>query len=204
MPPPITLNPITSDEATCGPPEDLVSPPVDTGDIPSAPPGTGIILNRTTHSEHVCGKPSDCEPSPSPPLPPPSALLSLGNRVYQFSHFIRVPVEGTLWLLYGVIGTSAVPLVVDQKVALRGISIAVDEIDLDNDYTLEIYARTTGAYGLVDSLDLPAGNLDAYRVNLVDEIDEGAGVGLKLIRKSGIARKSTFHLLTVSLEMRDV
>jgi len=201
---PITLDPITPEEHECGPPEELVTPPTYTGDIPEAPPGTGIVLTRTTHTAYVCGKPSDDESAPTPTPPASSALLSLGNRVYQFTHFMRIPVEGTLWLLFGVIGTSAVPLVLSQKVALRGISIAVDEADLDNDYTLEIYARTTGDYAFIDALDLLKTKLSAYRINLVDEIDQGAGIALRMIRKNGIARKSTFHLLTVSLEMRDV
>jgi hypothetical protein len=200
---PIELNPITSTEETCGPPDELVSPATDTSDIPTAPTGPGIILDPTTHTEHVCGKPSESDPAPTPPLPPPSALLSLGNRVYQFSHFLRVSDEGTMWLLFGRAATSKVALLLDQDVALRGISIEVDDADLNNDYDLEIFARTTGGYQYIDALPLPKGETQAYRINLVDELAAGTGVGLRMNRTSG-SGKSAFHHITVSLEMRDV
>ena len=200
---PIELNPITSEEETCGPPDELVSPAEDTSDIPTAPPGPGVILDPVTHTEYVCGKPTDCDPAPSDPIPPPSALLSLGNRVYQFSHFLRVSDEGTMWLLYGRAATSKVALLLDQKVALRGISIEVDEADPNNDYALEIFARTTGDYSYVNALPLPKGETQAYRIDLTEQIDQGAGVGLRMNRTSG-SGKSAFHHITVSLEMRDV
>jgi hypothetical protein len=108
-----------------------------------------------------------------------------------------------MWLLFGRAATSKVALLLDQKVALRGISIEVDEADPNNDYDLEIFARTTGDYTYVNALPLPKGETQAYRIDLTQEIDQGAGVGLRMNRTSG-SGKSAFHHITVSLEMRDV
>ncbi len=176
---------------------------MDMGSIPSAPIGTGIILPPDTSVGTTCSAPL-CSPSvPEVPVGPSAALLSLGNRVYQFSHFIRVPVQGTLYLFYGLAATSSVPLNIDQDVCLRGVSIAVDTADPGNDYLVEILAKTTGAYGVVNTLELPAGEPDAEKLSLVEELAAGTGIGMRIVRTSG-SGKSTFRNLTVSLEMRDV
>jgi hypothetical protein len=203
---PIQLDPIVSDNPDCDVPDGGTGTPVtlnEGGDpIDVVQAGPGIQLGGFTTEVVTCTPPIDDTPSmPSLP-PPPSALISLGNRVYQFHSWTRVSEQGSQYLYSGDVNTAAVALIIEQNFAFRGASISVDVADPTNTYELELLLSTGVGYSVAERLVLPSTTLGAVANDLTVEGDLGNGIGFRLIRTDG-SGKSAFHLVTVSVALRD-
>lgn len=206
MSPPITLTPIVGAHPDCDVPDGGTGVPVtlnEGGDtVPFVQTGPGIQLQAFTTEGDFCQPPTEILPLPGTPPPSASALISLGNRVYQLHHFMRVPAQGSLYLFCGRVNTGAVAIPINQNFVFRGASVSFDVVDPANDYRLELLLSTGAGYSVAESIAIPAGELGGFSTSFDVEGDAGNGVGARLVRTGGTG-KSTFHLMTVSLELRD-
>jgi hypothetical protein len=145
-------------------------------------------------------------PGPAGPTGPTGSAGSVDERFYlRFTHGGGVPTSGSQYLRLGVgVFSSEDGALPTADFTIRGISIAVDQVDGVQDYTIRVLSDPSGAGGtgptVEATLALPAGTLRARDRTLAVAVAGLLDLGVRVDRDAGAAA-SVFSDMVVTVEV---
>jgi hypothetical protein len=145
-------------------------------------------------------------PGPAGPTGATGPAGTVDERFYlRFTHGGGIPTSGSQYLRLGVgVFSSQDGALPTADFTIRGVSIAVDQVDGVQAYTVEVLSDPSGAGGtgptLEASLALPVGILRARDRTLAVAVAGLLDLGVRVVRNAGAAA-SVFSDMVVTVEV---